>query len=404
MIKLEDDIDDDESFEAFEASTKSSSSGSVSNKCRKEDISDTTPKQQGGRWCWMLPEDGIETHYRHLDFIPDGSEDYNYSNWENSPSFFVPSNEETNEDNNNHEFFDIVTEHYNHITNDVNNTIDTITTIGNRTVNDDESPAASTDASKDKISSTATRNDRERNSIPDTNRDDSCASFSVPSNDDFEGGETKHRDSAEMNVDHELSDINTQDYAVPSDSNADEEDDYNRANHRTILGQTVHDNRWMKMYQRLKQYAMKYKNARVPFRYKADMQLGVWVQTQRKNCKAKDRIDLLNDIGFEWRVKEGNMYQCLLTYMKEHGTTDVPRSYGSDPKLALWIRKQRPQDIEWAFMYQRLLTHKKKHGTTQVPQGYKADPQLGHWVHNQRHRCQKKNRIDLLDDIGFVFH
>jgi len=242
MIKLEDDIDDDESFEAFEASTKSSGSVSVSNKCRKGDTTDTTPKQeQGGSWRWMLPEDGIETQYRHLDFIPDGSEDYNYSNWENSPSFFVPSNEETNEDNNNHELSDIVTEDYNHLTNDVNNTIDTITTIGNRTVNDDENLAASTDASKDKSSSTATRNDRERNSIPDTNGDNSCPSFSVPSHDDFEGGETNDRDSAEVNVDDERSDSNTQDCAVPSDSNADEEDGYNSANPRSILGMSVND-------------------------------------------------------------------------------------------------------------------------------------------------------------------
>ena len=55
-------------------------------------------------------------------------------------------------------------------------------------------------------------------------------------------------------------------------------------------------------------------------------------------------------------------------------------------------------------MYQRLLTYKKKHGTTCVPKNYKADPQLGNWVNKQRTCCKDNDRIDLLNNIGFIWN
>jgi len=248
MIKLEDDD------EAFEASTKSCSSSDISNKRRNGDTTDDgTPKeQQGGSWHWLLPEDGIESQYRHLDFIPDGSEDC--INWEtDSPYFFVPSNEEReiNEDHNHHEttLSHIDTEDFHQIP-DANNTIDTATTIGNRTIKDDQSPAA-TAASKDKSSSTstATSNDRERTSIPGK--------------------------SSPATIDTTATKATTN---------------------------------WRVVYQRLLTYKKKYGTTRVPKRFKADPQLGIWVQTQRHSCKKKDRIDLLNDIGFIWNANGMHLY------------------------------------------------------------------------------------------------
>lgn len=116
------------------------------------------------------------------------------------------------------------------------------------------------------------------------------------------------------------------------------------------------------MYQRLGAYKTKCKNARVPFEYKADPQLGYWVHTQRFSCKEKDLIDLLNDIRFEWQIED---------------------------------RK------DWKVVYYRILMYKKKHGTKRVPRSYKAGPKLGHWVHTQRSRCEEKDRMDLLNNIGF---
>jgi len=188
-------------------------------------------------------------------------------------------------------------------------------------------------------------------------------------------------------------------------------------------------NSWMNLYQRLIAYKMKHEDTRVPRRYNADPQLGLWVQTQRQCCKEKNRTDLLNDIGFEWKIVPvndwGAMYDRLLTYKKEHGTTCVPKSKHNkeDSQLATWVSTQRQYCKEkdrvdllneigfvwnvaetnntWGILYQRLLTYKQRNGTTRVPYKYKIDPQLGVWVRNQRTICKIKDRIDLLNEIGF---
>jgi hypothetical protein len=243
---------------------------------------------------------------------------------------------------------------------------------------------------------------------------------------------------------------------------------------------------WMKMYRRLEAYNQKYGNTRVPQKFKKDRQLGSWVDKQRRLCKDKDRVELLNKIGFTWNVNWQLMYQRLVAYTEEHGTTCVPQNYKADPKLADWVKKQRQickqrgridllNDIgfewnlvhdnwidmyqrlvafkirhgttcvrkgnnkaehrlanwvqrqrqfckeddrvkllnkidfvwnvqnEWRVMYESLVAYKKKHGTTIVPQQYEADPQLGNWVQNQRRTCEEEDRIDLLNEIGFVW-
>ena len=71
--------------------------------------------------------------------------------------------------------------------------------------------------------------------------------------------------------------------------------------------------KWQNMYHKLKDYRDSFGNVRVPKGYKPDPKLGTWVFTQRKKyhqLKAngirvlrEDRIKLLEDIGFEWKVK-----------------------------------------------------------------------------------------------------
>ena len=52
-------------------------------------------------------------------------------------------------------------------------------------------------------------------------------------------------------------------------------------------------------------------------------------------------------------------------------------------------------------MYQQLVLYKQKHNTTCVPLFYKEVPKLAAWVRLQRQHCKKKDRIDLLNSIGF---
>jgi hypothetical protein len=55
---------------------------------------------------------------------------------------------------------------------------------------------------------------------------------------------------------------------------------------------------WMEMYQRLSAYQKKFKCTRVSEAF--DLKLYKWVEYQRRQCTNKDRVDLLNVIGFDW--------------------------------------------------------------------------------------------------------
>jgi len=161
-----------------------------------------------------------------------------------------------------------------------------------------------------------------------------------------------------------------------------------------------------------------------------NFKLGSWVKNRRHGCKSKKQLALLNAIGFQWRLKENDwmdFYERLVAYKKKHGHTTVPRKWKEDPALGNWVKNQRHRcklkrrmelldeiDFEWhpneapgekaipeqwMKMYRRLVAYKKKHGHTMVPQGCKEDPKLGMWAKNQRRRCKDKNRIDLLNAI-----
>jgi len=132
---------------------------------------------------------------------------------------------------------------------------------------------------------------------------------------------------------------------------------------------------------------------------------------------SEERMSLLESIGFKWQLRDDwvEMYQRLVSFKKKHGTTCVPYAWKEDPKLANWVPTQRstrkeedridllnyigfdwnPLQAAWMEMYGRLLSFKKKHGTTCVPWAWKEDPKLAN--------CKEKDRIDLLNDIDFVW-
>eukprot|EP00536_Pseudo-nitzschia_multiseries_P017552 jgi/Psemu1/328579/estExt_fgenesh1_pg.C_16240001 len=190
---------------------------------------------------------------------------------------------------------------------------------------------------------------------------------------------------------------------------------------------------WEVMYQRLVAYKNAHGTTLVSQRYKADPKLGAWVQTQRYECKQKDRMDRLNKIGFVCNFTEESsknwetMFRRLVAYRRKHQTTCVPTKYKADRKLALWVTRQRQHcrkqervdllndigfawnpkrvhDEKWEVMYQRLVDYKNKHNTTCVPKKYKADRKLAPWVAHQRQCCQKQDRVDRLNSIGFEWN
>ena len=87
-------------------------------------------------------------------------------------------------------------------------------------------------------------------------------------------------------------------------------------------------------------------------------------RTRQKDKLSKERIALLDNIGFVWDPFEQewqNQYAELKKYIEKNGNTIVPRNY---PILGIWVSRQRVA---------------KKKG------------QLS------------EERIQLLDDIGFIW-
>lgn len=123
---------------------------------------------------------------------------------------------------------------------------------------------------------------------------------------------------------------------------------------------------WEEMYERLVSYKAQFGSTHVPKNCKHDRRLARWVNMQRQRCRIPSRVGLLNDIGFEWRV-------------------------------------ERHPPSRWTNMYERLEQYKKIHKTTKVPFRCTEDPQLGSWVDRQRQFCKQKDKIYLLDAIGFAW-
>ena len=67
---------------------------------------------------------------------------------------------------------------------------------------------------------------------------------------------------------------------------------------------SVLEHQWMKKYERLVAFREDHNHVRVPLRYEADRELGIWIfnQRQRKGKMSSDRQKLLNSIGFVWNA------------------------------------------------------------------------------------------------------
>ena len=63
-------------------------------------------------------------------------------------------------------------------------------------------------------------------------------------------------------------------------------------------------NRWLEMYNFHVAYKTKYRATFVLQDWKEDRKFGMWVSNQRCLCKDPDRIKLLNDIDFIWKVQK----------------------------------------------------------------------------------------------------
>jgi len=114
---------------------------------------------------------------------------------------------------------------------------------------------------------------------------------------------------------------------------------------------------WKRNYERLRDYHKENGHTLVP-RQSPVPKLGDWVTEQRRQYKAmregkdslltKDRVNLLELIGFVWQVRQRTGWQDRFEQLiefkaKNNGSTIVPQHYAENRALGKWVAKQREQ-------------------------------------------------------------
>jgi len=222
--------------------------------------------------------------------------------------------------------------------------------------------------------------------------------------------------------------------------------------------------RWNEKYDLLVEYKQEHGHCNVPRNDIFNGQkLGFWADKQRRFYKEgklpEDRIDRLNEIGFDWSPKTtkasnalraqsmkvdtyqnrwNEKYDLLVEYKQEHGHCSFPtKDIFNGQQLGKWVDTQRRlykkgklpgdrvdrlneigfnwsvHDVSWEEQFKQLVEFKGKHGHYHVPLKYLDNPSLGSWVNEQRKSYKgkggkggkelRKDRIDRLNGIGFMW-
>ena len=208
------------------------------------------------------------------------------------------------------------------------------------------------------------------------------------------------------------------------------------------------DSRWMKKYYTLEKYLENKKHYFDSKDNKKAKQLKRFISIQRINKKegvlSKQKIDLLNKIGFIWDVLEYSwekLFEDLKKYKQKFGHCNVSKSKRDKnyKELAEWVLAQRENykkksasltkerinklsnigflwkstylENFWEKQFEELNKYKNKFGHCNVTKGKrdKDYKELGEWVCDQRRYYRKKSasltkeRIKKLSEIGFLW-
>jgi hypothetical protein len=142
----------------------------------------------------------------------------------------------------------------------------------------------------------------------------------------------------------------------------------------------------------LKAFKIKHGNCHVSRNDSMYYSLGSWCHNMRISFRttrkldgqdvpvlSQDKIDALNEVGFDWTIKEARQIKSF---------------------------DERLQDLR---------RFKETYGHTRVPTGYEKNPSLAYWCNNVRNAFKMKNsgkkqyislnqeRIDALEELGFEF-
>ncbi|MDB8542794.1 Helicase associated domain protein, partial [Turicibacter sanguinis] len=195
-------------------------------------------------------------------------------------------------------------------------------------------------------------------------------------------------------------------------------------------------NSWEFRYEQLKEFFIENNHCNVPDRYRENKALGTWVSNQRKAYKkgtlSQDKIELLNELNFDWdrfETQWNQMYEELSDFFGINGHSNVPKRYTENQALGKWVGKQRqdykkgalsqhqlkllnelnfdwnPFESQWNQMYQQLREFFEINGHSNAPKRCTENKALGYWVGTQRKAYKEgslpEDKIELLNELNF---
>jgi hypothetical protein len=178
-----------------------------------------------------------------------------------------------------------------------------------------------------------------------------------------------------------------------------------------------------------------------------DYELEYFVRDQRReywrwlcgfpSILTKDRIDSMEQIGFEWaknkhktrkshETRWNENLEGLKLYRKKYGNTEVPQDYGENPQLGRWVMNQRTfyrmnqleidttlsqdriEQLEeldfvwdvfeksWWTMFGRLKDYQKLHGHVNIESSDFVNEDLRQWLNDQRYFYKSSTKVHRL--------
>lgn len=208
---------------------------------------------------------------------------------------------------------------------------------------------------------------------------------------------------------------------------------------------------WRSVYLELIAFRKRFGHCRVPQNWKENNSLAHWVKTQRmdyaKGELERDRIALLEKIGFEWKVGIGTWderFTELCAFKERFGHTRVKVKWSENPLLGAWVVSQRykhrrkelgeeyvqrlnaigfdwdgriaakpvqksPSDPDknWREIFERFKAYVAANGADVVTVVDEETKKLNRWMLYQRQAKKRgelsEARIHALNEIGFVW-
>ena len=195
---------------------------------------------------------------------------------------------------------------------------------------------------------------------------------------------------------------------------------------------------WDVNFGKLVKFKEEYGHCRVPWGYKTDQELAMWVSRQRKFFSkgqlSPERFSRLQKVDFVWNPQFSDweqMFERLKLYKSKFGHCRISQGSKTHKELGTWIADTRksyskkrlseeqiskleslgfewdPITSDWDRMFQCLKSYKAEHGDCLVPQRFEASRELGTWCSNQRMRYAREklssDRILKLESIGFTW-